>query len=153
MSAGKKIRIGSIITMVVVICVWFYATPYLTLYQFKKAVDAQDAAAISRHIDFPALRESMKSGLAARKETGGSNPFKSLESTIAGVVTAPMVDALVTPNGIVEIMKGRRLLGSQGRKGQDSQKKDKDDQEYSMGYETFNRFVLKLKNKLLLLIS
>jgi len=147
MLVGNKISIGALVALMFIICGWFYATPYITLYQLKKAVDAQDTVAISKHINFPALRENLKSSLTGKKASEKSNPFKSLKSALVNAMTDPMVDALVTPEGIAALMKGERLLGKKGRKGQESQKDDKDDQQYSMGYETFNRVVLRTKNK------
>jgi len=146
MSVSRKVGVCVIVALIIN-CVWFYATPYITLYHIKKAIEAQDAAEISRYMDFPSLRENLKTSLAVRKAAGGSNLFKSLRSLLSGAVTDPMVDALVTPEGIATMIKGEKIFGKKGGNGQTSGQENEDDQEYSMGYETINRFVLKTKNK------
>jgi hypothetical protein len=95
MSVGNKIGAGALAALIAVVCGWFYAAPYSTLYQLKKAIEAQDADEISRHIDLPALRESIKSGLVEKQAAGKSNLLRSLGAVLKGAVADPMVEALV----------------------------------------------------------
>ncbi len=142
MSVGNKIGAGALAALIAVVCGWFYAAPYITLYQLKKAIEAQDANEISRHIDLPALRESIKSGLVEKQAAGKSNLLRSL-----GAVADPMFEALVTPEGIAAMMKGEGLLGKKSGKGQGSKQSGKDVPRYSMGHDRFNRFVVRLEDK------
>lgn len=141
-----KIGVGILIALMAIICGCFYAAPYITLYKFKKAVDANDVNTMSKYIDFPALRESLKNGLASRKTVGKSNPFKNLKATIVGAVADPVIDSLVTPVGIAAMIKGEKFFG-QSKKEPEIQKVNKDEPKYSTAYESFNRFILKLKDK------
>ncbi|MBB3184404.1 hypothetical protein FHR95_001965 [Halomonas fontilapidosi] len=41
------------------------ASPYITCYQIKSAAEDKDGEALSRHIDFPALRQNFKDQMNA----------------------------------------------------------------------------------------
>jgi hypothetical protein len=81
------------------------------MYQMKSAIEAKDADRFSKHVDFPALRESFKSQLIAvmdRKIDASdkpANPFAKLGQALAGAVMSPMVDAVVSPAGVLRMMK------------------------------------------------
>jgi hypothetical protein len=54
---------------------FLYASPYLTLYQMYQAVERGNAQAISRSVNFSALRESVKENLQSvvLKQTAPQN--------------------------------------------------------------------------------
>lgn len=88
--------------------------PYLTVRAIRRAVVAQDAAALARQVDFPALRASLKAQLDDRMvRTAGSDvqasPLGALGLTIAGAVAGTTVDAMVTPMGLGALMQGHIL--------------------------------------------
>lgn len=103
------------------------AGPYLTVNAIRKAVQEQDTAALSEHVDFPALRLSLKAQLEdylvrQAGEDMQANPFGAIAVRIAGVAAGSAVDALATPIGIGAVLEGRNLfnrLGGSGR-GQDA---------------------------------
>jgi hypothetical protein len=41
-------------------CGFYFGSPYWTFYRLRSAIGAQDADALRRYVDFPALRESLK---------------------------------------------------------------------------------------------
>lgn len=88
--------------------------PYLTVRGIRSAIETQDAAALSRQIDFPALRASLKAQLADRlvREAGPdvqSSALGSIGLTIAGGLIGGSVDAMVTPTGLGALMEGRKV--------------------------------------------
>jgi hypothetical protein len=90
------------------------AGPYLTVNAIRDAVKAQDSAALSRQVDFPALRSSLKAQLGDRlaREMGAraqDNPFAAFGLTIASGLTGGLVDAMVTPAGLRAMMEGRKV--------------------------------------------
>lgn len=96
-----------------------YATPYISLYQMYQAVEKHDVQALSQHIDFPALRESVKSNVRAmvQQETAKANNsiIGMLGSVLGGVATDPIVDGLVTPDGVAALLEGQKLsVGNSG---------------------------------------
>lgn len=44
----------------------YLGSPFLTLHQMRQAAERKDAAALSAHIDFPALRASAKHAVDAK---------------------------------------------------------------------------------------
>lgn len=90
------------------------AGPYLTVRAIRSAVEKQDAAALSRQVDFPALRASLKAQLADRlvREAGPDVQASTLGSiglSIAGSLIGGSVDAMVTPTGLGALMEGRKV--------------------------------------------
>ncbi len=90
------------------------AGPYLTVRAIRSAVEKQDAAALSRQVDFPALRTSLKAQLSDRlvREAGPDVQASALGSiglTLAGGLIGGSVDAMVTPTGLGALMEGRKV--------------------------------------------
>lgn len=90
------------------------AGPYLTVNAIRGAVKAQDAAALSRQVDFPALRSSLKAQVGDRlaREMGAQardNPLAAFGFTIASGLAGGLVDAMVTPTGLGAMMEGRKV--------------------------------------------
>jgi hypothetical protein len=127
-----------------------YASPYFTLYQMYQAVERKDVQAISDHVDFPALRESVKTNLqtVVKKETSQqSNPLMGLlGSVMGGFVLDPVVDQLVTPSGVAALLEGQQLqLGKQDGQAQLTQ--GRGDTDVKAEYESFNQFAVSVKAK------
>lgn len=122
------------------------AMPYLTAYRMKLAAEAEDSAALSAHIDYPAVRSSLKAQLgeradaAAASQTSGS--FKALSDAFAGVLIERLVDAYVTPESIGELMTTGQGAGQSSRRprneGEPPVAEPKVD--VALGYRGLNRF-------------
>ncbi len=92
---------------------WTAAGPYMTVDAIRDAVEARDTAALSRQVDFPALRSSLKAQVGDRiaREAGAQaqdNPFAAFGLAIANGLAGGLVDAMVTPAGLGAMMEGRR---------------------------------------------
>jgi hypothetical protein len=79
---------------------WLWASPYLTLWQLKKAADAGDLAAISAKIDYPAVRADLKAQLRERVGRDGGSALDKLGAAVAERFADPVVDAAITPEGM-----------------------------------------------------
>jgi hypothetical protein len=88
---------------VVAIAAWHFAAPWWTLREIRAAATARDAAALAEHVDFPALRESLKSELAAamvaEAATQQDGPA-ALGAALGLAMIDPLVDGLVSPAGL-----------------------------------------------------
>ena len=127
-----------------------YASPYITLYQMYQAVERKDVQEVSNYVDFPALRDSVKTNLKTivTKETAqSSNPILGLlGSVMGGVVLDPVVDNLVTPSGVAALLEGQQLqLGNKGSKVQFEPGTGSPD--VKAEYESFNQFAVTVKPK------
>lgn len=84
---------------------WLWASPQVTLWQLKRAADAGDIAALSAHIDYPALRASVKQELRGKLDTRGGG-LEALAGAIADRLGDPLVDAVVSPQGMRLVFAG-----------------------------------------------
>ena len=132
-----------------------YASPYLTLHQMYQAVDHQDLQGIASHVDFPALRISVKTNLQAlaQKESAQQNPFMRLIGTLlGGIVLDPVIDQVVSPAGISALLEGQRLeLGEGGQSAQSAQSAQLTQKaapvDVQAQYESFNQFAVQIRPK------
>jgi DUF2939 family protein len=95
-----------LVRWLVIICVVFLliygVSPYISFWRFTAAVQSRNAAAISSHVDFPAVRASLKRQLVARfaKRTNSHKRWSNLGPTLIDAI----IDAYVTPQGIAELL-------------------------------------------------
>lgn len=107
--AHRKIAaIGIAIAFTLVLASFF--SPHWTIHRMRKAIEARDYKAFATHVDFAALRDSFKAQLAAGRERplearpGIEGALEALGQEIAGAVAGPMVDAVVGPAGVIEMI-------------------------------------------------
>ena len=101
-----------LIRWLVIICLVsllvYGASPYVSFWRFRAAVQSRNAAAISSHVDFPAVRASLKRQLVARfaKGTNSQKRWSNLGPTLIDAI----IDAYVTPQGIAELLANPEAL-------------------------------------------
>ncbi len=125
---------------------WLYATPYLAVNGMRAAAEARDAQRLSGYIDFPAVKENLKSSLNAK--IGGDvraseQPLKAMGAALGAMIINPMVDVFITPEAIAGMMQGRKPGLGERAEGTGSNAKA----ETSMGYEGINRFVVSFRRQ------
>ena len=128
---------------------WFYFTPHLVAQEMASAAAERNAAKLSRHINFPSLRDSVKAGISAKMASelvlngNPDNPFAALGLALGTALVNPVVDAVVTPEGVAAIMRGERPMDQKGANGKSTG--NKSDIDTSIHYESFDRFVVAVK--------
>ena len=111
MTSSKK---GGIAVAIIVLlaAAWLTFSPYWTLSRMKAAAEANDAAALNGYIDYPALRENLKSDMAAMASAEtvrrGGNPA---QAAMAMAFIGPMIDAYVQPATMTGMLTGRAAKG------------------------------------------
>jgi hypothetical protein len=90
---------------------WLFVSPYVTSYQLKSAADARDGEKLSKHIEFPLLRQNIKEQVKASMARDiardlEDNPFSAIGTAFGSMMIDGMIDALVTPANITQMMKG-----------------------------------------------
>lgn len=102
-----------------------YASPYWTLHRMKTAIVEKDADRFSSYIDFPALRESVKGQMMVMMNKRLSrpgmadNPFAGIGQMMGAALINPIVDAAVSPAGVIAMFKSgeaRPLPGGGGKR-------------------------------------
>lgn len=101
----------AVIALALLIAATLFFGPHWTVNRMRAAIDARDYEAFSSHVDYPALRESFKEQLArepgkARGE--GQDPFAALGEGLARAVTGPLIDLLLGPAALIEMINAGR---------------------------------------------
>lgn len=100
------------IVVLVLAASYIAAGPFVAIKGIRDALHEQDAAELSRHIDFPALRTSFQQqldGQIARRAGPEmqSHPLGSVALRLASGASSGVVDALATPAGLAAVLQGR----------------------------------------------
>src|SRR6266576_207438 len=83
-------------------------SPYLSFLRLTKALRSGDIAAVSSHVDFPAVLASLKKQLVTRfaSATASHKRWATLEPTLIDA----LVDAYATPDGIAALLSNPGAL-------------------------------------------
>jgi hypothetical protein len=115
-TAKEKTIAGLILAVAALAAAYWYWSPYLAIHQIQRAAQEHDVDAFNQHVDYPALRESLKGQTAALMviDLGkpDRNPLASLGTMLAMALSDRMVDALVRPELVMQAMKTGQLRGS-----------------------------------------
>ncbi|MFC7399850.1 DUF2939 domain-containing protein [Chelatococcus sp. GCM10030263] len=98
-----RIWIGVIVLAVIAWVAW----PYYAVNDLVTAVRDGDVARLEQRVDWPAVKAGVREDLSAMAIRRGDNP---------GVVLGPrlidsIIDSMVTPQRVVELLRGERGLG------------------------------------------
>lgn len=147
---------------------YVFALPYITVYQIRQAVESRDSVALSEHIDFPSVRQSLKDQLNAtlmgkmQSDDTKNNPFAALGMALAGPLVDKMLDVYITPAGVAQLLAGENPSLKNARKikraeeesaannsssTQDESTEKKPLADVVLGYTSTSRFEVKDKKK------
>lgn len=121
------------------------AAPYITVYRIRTALETNDAEALSQHVDFPAIRQSLKDELNAamtEQAVENANPFASLGALLVGGLADRVIDALVTPAGLRRLLRDRNLESAMSGVTEALTDPDSSMPEVSMSYESTSSFAV-----------
>lgn len=139
-----------LVGLFVIFAIYLYASPYLVLNNIKNAAQQGDADKLSGYIDFPSVKQSMKDQvkaamveeLAASDEQDG---FEALGTMLAAAMIDPLIDGLVTPDGVALMLQGQKLdFDLNNDKPEDKPEVKNEDIDYKAGYLSFNRFKVQI---------
>jgi hypothetical protein len=143
--------------LLVVLCLltlvgYYGASPYLVIHRLQRAAKTGNTQAISTYVDFPSVRESLKSQFNAKMSSdfglSKSNGFGKLGAAFASALIDPMVDAFATPQNMARMIQGKPIELMPG-----TTKLDPTDfasataPQSTMHYETKDRFVIEMTGK------
>ncbi|MBB5606199.1 MULTISPECIES: DUF2939 domain-containing protein [unclassified Janthinobacterium] len=144
----KKIALATAVAAVA-LAASVYASPYYALHQMKNAIAERNVDALASHVDFPALRISIKSQLettladSIQAATASDNPFAAMGQAMVTTMLGKMVDAMVSPEGVAA-MVSKSAVGAEADKSTPDtgaqQKKD-----YSVAYAGWDKFIVRAK--------
>jgi hypothetical protein len=133
---------------------WFFVSPYLAVKNMKDAADKRDATTLSSYVNYPALKENLKANFSASMNAKAAeksdNPLAGFGATLASAFMGPMIDAIVTPDSLAAMMRGQKPKAAGGASEpatQDVATEKKSDPDVQLGYESLNRFVVRVSPK------
>ncbi|WP_338845204.1 DUF2939 domain-containing protein [Massilia sp. W12] len=133
-----------IIIVLLAYAAWIVASPHVALRNMRQAAERNDAQAFSSYVDYPQLRESMKVQLQQKmhREAGAVGGF------LGALIMNPLLDYLVTPEGMQTIMLEARLA-DKPRRGQDAKQEEaaaRKKTHTSGSYDGWSRYVVEIKH-------
>lgn len=107
-----RLAAGVTIALVLLAIFGFLRGPEATVSALRDAAARRDAAELGRRIDGPALRHSLGRLLlqqtgAALPDDGGNDRQMLSQFIVAGALVKPLVETLVTPEGIAALLEGQ----------------------------------------------
>jgi hypothetical protein len=102
-------KLGRWLVIVCIVLLLVYgASPYYSFWRFTSAIRSRDASAISKRVDFPAVRGSLKKQLVERfaKRTNSHKRWSNLGPTLIDAI----IKAYVTPEGIAALLSNPETL-------------------------------------------
>ncbi|MDR0182266.1 DUF2939 domain-containing protein [Lysobacter arvi] len=107
--------IALLVVVLLALAGWIAAGPFLAMNSIREAVAKEDTAELARHVDFVAVRRSLRAQVEdtlARKAgiDAQNNPLGAFALGLANQAVGGIVDALATPAGIGAVLQGRGLL-------------------------------------------
>ena len=87
------------------VAAYWYWSPYLAMRELRDAAVAADAGRFNERVDFPKVRESLKSQFSARLHRDSANAGNNLGSLLAGVLIDKLIDTAVRPEAIMFAMR------------------------------------------------
>jgi len=137
------------ITATVVVGISAYAlSPFLAFNNLKDAAKTGDRDRLEEFVDFPAVRENLKSQIAASLMKSISadpkmrdNPFAAMGALLVPTITDRMVDSIVTPDGIAVMLSQGKVSEPGGEPSTESVRtKGASNLETALSYKTLDRF-------------
>ena len=134
--------IAGIAAALALLAIVYAGSPYLAARNLREAAISADVDGLDTAIDFPAVRDSLKSQVSAAmakrvNDDPGmkGNPFAGLGMMLMPTIVDRMVDTLVTPDGISALIR-------RGRPGADAAgaRAPNTDITYRYSYVGLNRF-------------
>jgi hypothetical protein len=110
-----------IVAIIAGICAALYKLPYMTLNEMKAAAADAHPQKLSECVDFAALRADLRQQLTAltaerAKQKLDGSVLGNLAVAVGGALVDKVVDAVVTPDGLVHLFQGKSvLLGGAGQ--------------------------------------
>ena len=107
---GKSTLAAILVAMLAGAAYWYWS-PFLAIRAMQSAARTSDADAFNTHVDYPRLRESLKSQFSAlmAEHVGQSadpkNPFEALGTMLGLAMVDKMVDAMVRPETVMRGMQ------------------------------------------------
>lgn len=127
----KKVLLGCVL-LVVILGGYIAAGPYITVAAIRDGIANNDAEKLAENIDFPLLRQNLKDQLNASakaesdRRSSDNNIFSALMSGFKTKLIESMVDSIITPEGLADLVAGKKSLTQDTTSSAEPEKKRQD---------------------------
>jgi len=118
MTNSKRLSLAAIVLLCAALAGYWYWSPFLAVRELQRAAQQGDADKFNAHVDYPRLRESLKTQLSVilSQKLGTSkepaSPMAALGNLIGSSLVGPLVDAMVRPETVMAALQNGRLAKS-----------------------------------------
>jgi hypothetical protein len=152
----KKMKKIFLLTVIVLLG-YFAGSPYLTLMNLKSDIESRNGESLAEKVDFSSVRESLKAQFnvvmakATMDSSNEDDPWgaagAALGAAFASTLVNGMVDGLVTPSGLIELMSSGEIDPSDtANQPQTGSQQDLAISDAALSYEGMNKFSATLVN-------
>ncbi len=139
--------IAAATALIVVVGGIYLGSPYYAMHSLRTAALEADTDKLEASVDFPAVRESLKSQMSAAMMAKmqndpemRDNPFAALGALMIPAMIDRMIDSFVTPDGIAALVRGQKPTEKE-------KVEQNPDIESTSAYVNLDRFRVRLHNK------
>lgn len=146
----KNVVVGAILGSALLLFLgWYFASPSWAMSQLQTAATEGDTDRLEQSIDFPSVRESLKTELRAamaaemvKQQEDAEDGFAVLGSAFAMAMVDTMVDGFVNPESMAAMIeKGQMEREASIEAGEQSPREGQErDVEWSISREGISRF-------------
>ncbi len=148
MKNKKAVIAAAVVAAVFGAATW--ASPHIQLYRMRAAVEARDTRALVPYIDFSALQGSVtrlvmhRLGVDRMQDEASTNSLARFGQSMALAVIEPVVEAVVTPEGVRAMLETGdiRLQPGQAPAGPAPDQRPRDKVRYELAYRSLNQVVV-----------
>lgn len=146
----KKVLLGFVL-LAVMLGGYIAAGPYITVAAIREGIANNDADKLAHHIDFPLLRQNIKDQLnaSAKAETdrkSDNNIFSALMTGLKAKLVDNMVDSLITPEGLANLMAGKKSLPQESSSKPEPARKEDIFKDARFTYDSLDSFSIWVPN-------
>lgn len=148
----KKVLLGFVL-LGLILAGYVAAGPYIAVAAIKDGIADNDADKLAENIDFPVLRQNIKDQLnaSAKAESDMSsenNIFSALMSGFKAKLIDNMVDSIITPEGLANLMAGKKSLSDTSSTSSGPARERKDDvfKDARFTYDSLDSFSIWVPN-------
>jgi hypothetical protein len=154
-SLTKNLSITAILAVGIGVAYLSYVSPAATLEKIKNAARENDKDRLRDLIDFDSVKAGLKEDIKALMVASSSqelkaNPFAAPGMALAGMMVDPLVEAIVTPTGLTNLIEKASsdpLKNETGSKASENSPKAvdaRDDVRIDQGYDDFSRYRVRI---------
>ncbi len=136
-------------TMIIIGC-YAYASPYISILNFKNAIEEGDSSEASKYINFQSLRESLAKQIEANmveriNKQVKSYPMNAISLILVKPVVEGIVNTTISTEGLNLLINNASISKPIHKSTIQSNQKSSKQTDISLYYQGVNRFILSSK--------